>query len=1057
MMAATESQLLTRELSNTFRKMASDQQSFLRELVDSLAPTNTNGRRRAPPGASPTANTEANRRLTSSVTNLTKKTLDANRQLGDFARYLRIASRSLRAATVNGGGSGNNNNGNNIETRNLTLAINQLTRHIRRQNGNQPPNGGGGNNNNPRNNQNNQPVGPLDSVLSKLSDALTKFTLTGAAKLAYNDAKLAASTGSKFDILGKDSTYTNSLMMGMTPEEYLKLGAQYRTEAMRSAGGIADWTATLKMSQQDLLPFTGSLADAAKVNAQLQKTVLSYGISFDEAAQVIGTGKNGLVGQLKKLSGITGQTVEQLATTLNGISQSDTTRDMMLKMSTDQRRAFIVDQAKMVTGYTMLTGSIQRAQEIIEKTNQAQSKPAKDRMITAGRQAALIGHLGFSQSEQQRYRQLKSMSSTALNLDPSKQQELIAMEGRIRARLEEEYGKAAKQQQSGNQLNGLQQENYLDNIARIGNFDEIKAANTTADVAMQNSAVTDQLQKNFSAELEGNKLLTDILTGVNRLSTFAGNAGTVGALAAAGLLMRGANKRFGTGRRQHTIDSAQRRADADRLRTYNNLSGNSRTRYRNVHSEALDRASAARAMRTVGIGAGIGIATMAAGAAVDYYIKADSQSHERVKNVASSALDGAGIGAALGSFIPVIGTAVGAALGGVAGAIYGLTRDTKSQLVYDAEHNMAVISTSLLTLNQRRQDEVDRIDARIDAEKKAMDSNIAGDNSEHLLKIQQLETEKKNGEEIFQKQLEAVNKLNDAADEYVKNSSKLMDERKARKKSTTLLNNFDTDEFAKGTGLTSSQLASTFVQSLSSVDSFTTQTGNKISGKELNDLKTKLAEQTASGETISGDVQRLANMAMDIKEKKDAKETNLAAKRQNELSAAAALLPDAETLGIAKTNIQQFDLDLANQRDKALNEYHPGTMGMGGFSGFAPSPSYTPSSAVNIKPPVNPDNKPIDLRSPQVTNSLSGSSATADGTNPTDILALINANTLQMSEVMSKLLEITDKNHKQTMVADAAKTANENVTGVTGASNMSDRRNYGTTGTGRNDRQPVRS
>ena len=95
----------------------------------------------------------------------------------------------------------------------------------------------------------------------------------------------------------------------------------------------------------------------------------------------------------------------------------------------------------------------------------------------------------------------------------------------------------------------------------------------------------------------------------------------------------------------------------------------------------MNMASIGKGALSIGKGLAGGLGTILGGLALDYGAeKANKAGHTGLiggagLDIASSALSGAGVGAMLGSVVPILGNGVGAAVGGVAGGVYGLVKN----------------------------------------------------------------------------------------------------------------------------------------------------------------------------------------------------------------------------------------------------------------------------------------------------------------------------------------------------------------------------------------------
>lgn len=763
--ASNEAQIIARELSNTLRKMAQDQQSFLNTLSDRLTQDAQSqpGSRRSSPGNSPSGAMEANRRLIGSVKNLAKNIESATPIVSDFASELVQATKKLKELSdVNTGGNPSTTGGSGNTLRNhtryntslfrlnratviATKTINNFTDELRRvlQGGTPPPPNNTNNNNNPNPNPNNNNTnnnnpnpdpntnGPQGAFGKFILSKLSQFSFFEAGKNALSDVKTAMSTSSQYG----PSTYTDSLTLGMTPQEYLKLGADYRTEMLKSSNGMVDWTKSLHDAKMDLFPFTSSLADAAKVTADLQKTLTNSGISFENVAKVVGTGRGGLIGSLKNLSMITGQTVIQLVATLGTLLSNDDARQNMMRIDSKDRGKYVQDQAQMLLYYTKLTGSLSRAQEIMAKQQQTQSQTFKDRWVQTAKRAALGRTMGAFKND----KEMNDYSSLS-RMNPSRRSK------EQHERMQRYNDNLNRAYQSFKGSANPYQENIADKFDEVAGLKELSVNNTSLDTPLKDQAISNQNINAVSAKLANSNdpliaATSNLLATTDMLGTITKNALTITGLALAGVLAKGAFNRYSRNNTNSPIDP-------------NN-------------PPPTNSPNGGRMKLGLGVA---GIATAAAGYALDKFYTPESELGETGKNVASSVLEFGGTGAMIGAFAGPLGAAIGAALGGTIGAVYGLTQDTKPQSMYEAEESSRMQSTIMMVAKVNHEKQMKNFEAQMAKQQQIIDAKGTADVAAIAAAKQQLsliEQQQAKAVDGYAKQSDALSKVQQASMAYM--------------------------------------------------------------------------------------------------------------------------------------------------------------------------------------------------------------------------------------------------------------------------------------------------
>lgn len=596
-------------------------------------------------GASPTAGTEANRRLTGSVNNLNKSTTRLNESFEDleesvddvansFDRLLKVNTEAYRQhqRTIAGHSQFRQELGKLIaSTKNFNAAMQQSG-----SNGN----GSGGTGGSKSNSQ--DPSYKGSNITDSLAKAMTELgfkvgTLLSGVVGYVSDTTYAMKTGSQFKFI---DTPIDAAKMGLSSQEYLQLGVTYRSQAMRMADGTNEWMAAIKSSQRDLIAFTGGdMLKAAEISSVMNARLMDMGFSIDEATKMIGRGDNGYIGALKRLTYATGKTVEELDSFIGNVLTSDNVRNGLFKLDREQRKGYLATQTQMFQRMYEVTGSIDRAKQILENMNNRQGMTGLERIRDAVKASVAARALGMSGGESSELMRLRAIRPEALT---TKQSKRLAQLNNIMSRYAE--GMIG----SGD----LNREMYAQVLtAKTGqDLKQLQIYNTSLDQPANMNTIEGQMASSMTKAFD-NPQMREMLAvleiikkslGSNLASIVIGGfASVVGLMASRGLLSGGGFKglfgRSGAPGAPGIPGGAPGAAGASR---FGNLIG-----------------KGARA----GIG---GIAAWGGLQALDMVWTPDTPNEQNTKKNIMDYGEGAVIGGAIGSmFAPVVGTAIGSILG----------------------------------------------------------------------------------------------------------------------------------------------------------------------------------------------------------------------------------------------------------------------------------------------------------------------------------------------------------------------------------------------------------
>ena len=547
--------------------------------------------------------------------------------------------------------------------------------------GNNAP-GGRNNNNNNNNNNQSSPFDKVDVIGDFVGEVSGK--LLGLASISkgltatFEDFQYALQTSSRVTM----STLTDSVQMGMSARALMEMQAEFRTDAMKTAGGLKSWTNNLKASQLDLIAYTGSLQEANKINAQLRNTYMKLGMSLEEVTDMLGTTSQGMMSNFTKMSAITGKTISEITKVVSSVTSTDENRELLLKMTKEQRTDFVKNQTALVTRYTMLTGSMERAQSMIEQQNRNRNKSSIDRFKESVRMRAAGGMVGIDSDVMARFAELNNKAPGSLTED--ERAELANARGEIARRLNEmRSSDSMHERMVGDQM-----------IAKL-DLGENMVFDRGMDIKMDEAAVAEQQAKNLAATINnmtGGKEALGLLSSIDSVLKQS-----LTPLAAAALIYFG-QRMMKTGVGLDVLDALgdRRNNDGKPGRKKRGFIGK-RTRTALLGREMLMQSQAAgsglgKAGKLLAKGgAPTAIVAQGASMALDALWTPDTSDGTKAKEMTMDTIDTASMalmGATIGSFIaPGVGTAVGAALGGVVGAAYAFSNDDYFKTVSEIESN----------------------------------------------------------------------------------------------------------------------------------------------------------------------------------------------------------------------------------------------------------------------------------------------------------------------------------------------------------------------------------
>lgn len=209
----------------------------------------------------------------------------------------------------------------------------------------------------------------------------------GAARYLSSLAETSLKTGTSLDLF-------DSALMGMSPDELSSLQAEYR-QTMRAADmQVGDFNEAISEGVRDMYRYTGSLRDAARVNAMSLRASQLFG---DTTGQIAANQEE----SFKRLNRTFSTTADQFIDLNEQLMDSNAVHSQMFKMD-QMRRLQQMNELTMLREKLRLEGlNQQQTQQLIETMEQMGGQKAATRIEQAARLQATLGAVGMGAQGQQ--------------------------------------------------------------------------------------------------------------------------------------------------------------------------------------------------------------------------------------------------------------------------------------------------------------------------------------------------------------------------------------------------------------------------------------------------------------------------------------------------------------------------------------------------------------------------------------------------------------------------------------------------------------------------------
>lgn len=208
-----------------------------------------------------------------------------------------------------------------------------------------------------------------------------KTAALAAANALADSAISAARTGTQME-------YFDAMIRGMTPEELNELQAEYRQTIASSNISFEEFNARIARSQWGLSQYTGSLRDAARMNAQAAHQAALLGASQEEYT-------NRQQEQFKRLNKGLSVTVEEFMSLNETLMNSESVQSQLYRVNNRQRQAYIQD-LQMTYERLRVNGLMaEQAERMLETFEAIGAKSPKERLKEAAKLQAVMGAMGM--------------------------------------------------------------------------------------------------------------------------------------------------------------------------------------------------------------------------------------------------------------------------------------------------------------------------------------------------------------------------------------------------------------------------------------------------------------------------------------------------------------------------------------------------------------------------------------------------------------------------------------------------------------------------------------
>lgn len=228
--------------------------------------------------------------------------------------------------------------------------------------------------------------GRLQTGLGKLAGAVAKTaTVILAFAKPWADAQeVALRTGTRMAAI-------DAALMGMSPETWSEIQAEFKTTMLAAGMGYEEFAATLKEGQGQLFALTGNMRDAARVSAHMIDTFQMLGDTTQSQEQFT----KDQTARFDKWNAVFSMTAETFVQLNENLLKSVSVQGQLLKISRSQRAAFmqgLQDQYQQLRMNGLLH---EEAEKMLEVFAAIGAKSPRERLKEAAKMQAVMGAMGM--------------------------------------------------------------------------------------------------------------------------------------------------------------------------------------------------------------------------------------------------------------------------------------------------------------------------------------------------------------------------------------------------------------------------------------------------------------------------------------------------------------------------------------------------------------------------------------------------------------------------------------------------------------------------------------
>lgn len=375
----------------------------------------------------------------------------------------------------------------------------------------------------------------LTDVTRELANASVKthremeggiFNLTGRMKM-FGAAILGvitavAKVGESAARTGTQLEYIDAAMMGMSSEELNQLQAEHRQIIGASKMTLDEFNETVGKSGSEMILYTGSLRDAARLEAQSLQQAKLLG-----AEQAVFAGQERE--RFKRLHNSMAMTTEQFMELNDQLLNNSEVQSQLFRLNMKQRSAFMADLKNTYEKLRIDGLTHEQAQKVLDTFTAIGAKSPKERLKEAAKLQAVMGVVGMGGQQAARAAELIRTRQTGTP----------------------EFAELMKQTQQaigGITQQGLPQEMMISQMLEsTGLAQTLGPTGSLVALGTQQGAAIDLQTANQNRQINllesqlgiGSNMLSTMITGFQKITTLLGSGITIALTGLAAFFLRG--------------------------------------------------------------------------------------------------------------------------------------------------------------------------------------------------------------------------------------------------------------------------------------------------------------------------------------------------------------------------------------------------------------------------------------------------------------------------------------------------------------------------------------